>query len=263
MPGWGRVGAMHFKVITLFSEAIEAYVRTSILGRAQGEKLFRVTYFDPRNFANDIRKTVDMRPFGGGPGMVMTAEPILKAWLAATERALGTETKRRSIAEKALGKSAHHSRSISAKGKRSGKKAIGASAKRIKTIVFAADGMPLSNDYARALAKKYDEVILICGRYEGVDERVAKITKAEKVSIGSYILTGGEVPAMALIDATMRQVEGVLGAIESLEERRVAGSTVYTRPETLAWEGKTYRVPKVLLSGHHQKIEEWKKSKKK
>lgn len=212
---------MKFSVITLFSETIKEYVGTSILGRAQAEGVFGVKYFDPREFTADARKTVDLRPFGGGPGMVMTAEPLLKAW-------------------------------TKAKGK----------TKKVKTILFAADGKPLTNEYARKLAKSYDQVILICGRYEGVDERVAKITKAEKISVGDYILTGGEVPAMALIDAVARQMPGTLGTFESLEDDRVAGSTVYTRPETLKWKGKNYKVPRVLLSGHHAKIEEWKKKKR-
>ena len=165
--------------------------------------------------------------------MVMTAEPILKAW------------------KKAVGKSA------------TGKSAKSKAVKRVTTILFAADGKPFTNEYARTLAKKYDHVVLICGRYEGIDERVATITKAEKVSVGDYILTGGEVPAMSVIDATMRQVEGVLGTFESLEDDRTAGSTVYTRPETLKWQGKNYKVPPILLSGHHAKIEEWKLKNKK
>jgi tRNA (guanine37-N1)-methyltransferase len=107
---------------------------------------------------------------------------------------------------------------------------------------------------AKKLAKAQD-VVILCGRYEGIDARVKKIVRAEEVSIGPYILTGGEVPALAIIDATARQIPGVLGKIESLEEGRVASHDVYTRPEVLERHGKKYRVPAVLLSGHHANID--------
>ena len=105
-------------------------------------------------------------------------------------------------------------------------------------------------------------MILISGRYEGIDARVQKIFKAEEISIGDYVLTGGELPAMVLIDSISRQIPGVLGKYESLEEERVSTSEVYTRPEILKYKNKNYKVPKVLLSGNHKLIEEWKKSKK-
>ena len=103
---------------------------------------------------------------------------------------------------------------------------------------------------------------MICGHYEGVDARVQKILKAKKVSVGPYVLTGGELPAATLIDAISRFVPGVLGKSESLEASRVSSPEVYTRPETLLWKGKKYKVPEVLKSGHHAKIDEWKKSRK-
>jgi len=106
-------------------------------------------------------------------------------------------------------------------------------------------------------------LVLICGHYEGIDARVQKILKAKKVSVGPYVLTGGELPAVTIIDAVARFVPGVLGKAESLEASRVSSPEVYTRPETLLWKGKKYRVPKVLLSGHHGKIDEWKKSTRK
>ena len=112
---------------------------------------------------------------------------------------------------------------------------------------------------AKQLARKKD-IILICGRYEGVDARVQKILKARKVSIGPYILTGGELPAVTLIDAISRFVPGVLGKPESLEDSRVASPEVYTRPEVLTWKGRKYKVPKVLISGNHADIESWKAS---
>ena len=102
---------------------------------------------------------------------------------------------------------------------------------------------------------------MISGRYEGIDARVQKILKAEEISVGDFVLTGGELPAMILIDSISRQVKGVLGKYESLEEERVSSSEVYTRPEILKYKSKNYKVPKVLLSGNHKKIEEWKQNK--
>lgn len=132
--------------------------------------------------------------------------------------------------------------------------------KNTKVIITSPSGKPLTNDYARSLAKKYKDVIIVAGHYEGIDARVGKIFKAEHVSTGPYVLTGGELPALAIIDATARQIRGVLGKFESLEEGRVASSEVYTRPEVYTHKGKKYRVPKVLLSGHRANIEEWKRS---
>jgi tRNA (guanine37-N1)-methyltransferase len=103
---------------------------------------------------------------------------------------------------------------------------------------------------------------LICGRYEGIDARVKKIFKCEEISVGPFVLTGGELPAMIFLDCISRQVEGVLGNFDSLEESRTASPDVYTRPEVLEYKDKKYRVPKVLLSGDHKKIEEWKKNRK-
>jgi tRNA (guanine37-N1)-methyltransferase len=111
---------------------------------------------------------------------------------------------------------------------------------------------------ARDWAKKYDDFIFLCGRYEGIDARAAKILRAEKISVGPFVLTGGELPAMIVIDAVARQIPGVLGTFESVEEKRIASPDVYTRPEVLIWKKKNHRVPKVLLSGNHAKIEKWK-----
>src|SRR6185312_15243810 len=118
----------------------------------------------------------------------------------------------------------------------------------------SAGGTPLTNAYAKKLSK-YKNVIIVCGRYEGIDARAKKALGAEEVSVGDYILTGGEVPAMAIIDAAARQIKGVLGKFESLEEGRVASHDIYTRPEILEYKKKKYRVPKVLLSGNHAKMD--------
>ncbi len=215
---------MRFHIITIFPETFDSYITESILGRALKQKLVSVKFYNPRDFvkANEVNyKPVDDRPYGGGPGMVMRAEPILKAIAKAVSKIKG---------------------------------------KKIKIINFSPSGKKFTTSYAKESVKKYTDIILICGRYEGVDARVKKIFKAEDISIGDYVLTGGELPAMVLMDSISRQVKGVLGKYESLEEERVSSSEVYTRPEILKYKNKNYRVPKVLLSGNHKLIEEWKKS---
>lgn len=141
-------------------------------------------------------------------------------------------------------------------------KAIGT--KKAEIYFFDRSGEVFSNAMARKVVqKKVADIVLICGHYEGVDARVQKILKAKKISVGPYTLTGGELPAMLVVDAIARQVPGVLGKFESIEEERVSSSEVYTRPEVFVWKGKKYRVPKVLLSGNHKLIDEWKKGTKK
>lgn len=213
---------MRFHIVTLFPEACAAYCDASILGRAQEDKAIAVRYYNPRDFTKDKWRRIDRRPYGGGPGMVLEAEPYLRA-------------------------------AMKAKGRKQ---------KRVKTIFFATDGKQFTNAMARDWAKRYDDIIFLAGRYEGIDARAAKILRAEKVSIGPYVLTGGELPAMIAIDAVARQIPGVLGDFESVEEERVASPDVYTRPEALLWKGKNYRVPKVLLSGNHKEIDAWRASKR-
>lgn len=225
---------MNFHVITLFPEVIEVYSNASILGRAQREGKLKVNTYQLRDTAGNKWGKVDERPYGGGPGMVLRAEPVIKA----TERILKKIQK--------------------------GRKARSNLA--LKVIITAAGGRPLTNAYAKALLKHKD-VIIVCGRYEGIDARAKKVLKAEEVSVGPYILTGGEVPAMAIIDAAARQIKGVLGKFESLEESRVASHEIYTRPEVLKVKGpgrveKSYKVPKVLLSGHHANMDVWKSKKR-
>ena len=201
---------------------VDAYAGASILGRAQKEKLFKVKTYQLRDTAGNKWGKVDERPYGGGPGMVLRAEPVIKAVQKIPRFNLGKKT---------------------------------------KVIITAAGGKPFTNAYAKKLSKLKD-VIIVCGRYEGIDARAIKALKAEEVSVGPYILTGGEVPAMAIIDATARQIKGVLGKFESLEESRVASHEIYTRPEVLKVKGKSYRVPKVLLSGHHANMDVWKSKKR-
>ncbi len=133
--------------------------------------------------------------------------------------------------------------------------------KKVLVINFIPTAEKFTTSFAKNISKKYTDIILICGRYEGIDARVDKILKTKKFSIGDYVLTGGELPAMVLIDSISRQIHGVLHKFESLEEERVSSSEVYTRPEKLVHKGKSYKVPKVLLSGNHKKIDEWKQKK--
>lgn len=210
---------MHFHIVTLFPESLESYLSSSIVGRAVADKKIKISFYNPRDFAKNEWARVDQKPYGGGPGMVIEAESVLRA------------------AEKAIGK----------KNRRD-----------VEVIIFDASGELFTNERARTLAKKKKHVVLICGRYEGIDARVQKILKAKPVSIGPYTLTGGELPALVVADAVSRQVAGVLGKYESLEEERVSTAEVYTRPEVLTWKGKQYKVPKVLLSGNHAAIDAWK-----
>ncbi|MFA5987642.1 MAG: tRNA (guanosine(37)-N1)-methyltransferase TrmD [Candidatus Paceibacterota bacterium] len=135
-----------------------------------------------------------------------------------------------------------------------------ANKKNAKIIIFSASGKQFSNDLARKWAQKHKDIIMVCGRYEGTDARLTKILKAEEISVGPYILTGGELPALVVMDSVSRQISGVLGKSESLEESRISTSEVYTRPEIFVYKKKKYKVPKVLLSGDQKKIEEWKKT---
>lgn len=126
---------------------------------------------------------------------------------------------------------------------------------KARVVLFSPSGAQFTNDLAREYAAAKD-VVLVCGRYEGIDARVSEMfPEIEEVSVGPYVLTGGELPALVVIDATLRQVPGILGKDESVEERRVAGAKAYTRPASVKWKGKAYAVPEVLISGHHAHID--------
>lgn len=139
--------------------------------------------------------------------------------------------------------------------------AIKRSKKNPKIIFLSPSGKQVTNKYADTIVRKTRDIIIICGRYEGIDARVKKAFRAEEVSVGPFVLTGGELAAMIIVDLVSRRVPGVLGNLDSLEERRIASKNVYTRPESFKYKGKTYRVPRILLSGHHAEIEKWKKAK--
>ena len=213
---------MHFHVITLFPKSIDTYVHESILGRAVKDKKITVGFYNPRDFTKDKHKRIDRRPYGGGPGMVLEALPIIKA----IQKAVGRKKKK-------------------------------------KILFFSPSGRQFDSSYAKALAQKYTDIVLVSGHYEGVDMRVSKVIPAEAISIGPYVLTGGETAAMVVIDTVSRFIPTVLGNAFSLEESRISSSEVYTRPEVFTYGKKKYRVPKVLLSGDHRKIEAWKKRKSK
>lgn len=215
-----------FHLITLFPDACEAYLSVSIMGRARKSKKIGVDYQSPREFVDNKWGKVDESPYGGGPGMVMTALPVVRA------------------AKKALVRR-----------------------KKEKTVIvwFSPSAKQFTNTEAEKLLK-YDDIVFICGRYEGIDDRAKTMLKTlgsvKEYAVGEAVYTGAEVPALAMIDAMTRRIPGVLGKDESIEERRVASPAVYTRPEIITFEKKKYKVPPVLLTGDHKKIEEWKKGKK-
>jgi len=216
-----------FDVITIFPEIFKSYLGESLIARAQKKKFIKVNLHNLRKWTKDAHKTVDDRPFGGGLGMVLKVEPIYKA-------------------VKQIKKS-----------------------KKTKVILFTPRGQKFNQKMAFKLSK-LDQIIFICGRYEGVDERVAQKIADMEVSIGDYDLMGGELPAMICIEAISRLVPGVLGKPQLLKERITKGGgfleyAQYTRPEVFepnspSSGGKKWRVPKVLLSGRHKDIEEWKKA---
>ena len=213
---------MRFDIISLFPEGFDSYFGVSMLKRASDKGLIQIVTHQLRDYAHDKHKTVDDTPYGGGAGMVLKVEPIAECIEAV--KALDAK--------------------ISAP-------------EATRTILFSAKGKIMTQADVKRLAS-YDRLILLCGRYEGVDERVAEYLVDEELSIGEYVLTGGELPAMIVVDAVARLVPGVLGNEESAitESHSVLGLVEhpqYTKPEV--WQGK--RVPEVLLSGHHAEIAKW------
>jgi tRNA (guanine37-N1)-methyltransferase len=218
-------------ILTIFPEMFTGYLASSILGRARAKNLLDVRVYQLRDWTHDKRRTLDDKPFGGGPGMVMKVEPFHEALVALKLRTKnGVKT---------------------------------AAAKKTRVILTSAKGRIFTQADAKRLAK-YDRLVFLCGRYEGVDERVALKLADEELSIGRYVLTGGELPALVMLDAAARLRPGVLGQEASLDEESWSdGETVeypqYTRPED--YHG--WKVPPVLLSGDHAKIAEWRKRKSK
>lgn len=224
---------MRFDIITIFPDIFKSYFSESIIKRAQKRGLAKIGIHNLRDYTNNKHKTVDDKPYGGGPGMVMMAEPIFKA-VSALKKCKMQKSKCK-IKE--------------------------------RVILFSAKGKKFDQKMAKRFSK-LDRLILICGRYEGVDERVAKYITDEEISVGNYILTGGEIPAMIVVDAITRLIPGVI-AKESLREESFSLEKEkalreenyeypqYTRPESITINKKKRSVPPILLSGNHKKIEEW------
>ncbi|MDQ3015081.1 MAG: tRNA (guanosine(37)-N1)-methyltransferase TrmD [bacterium] len=236
---------MNFHIVTLFPGAFDSYFGESILKRAIEDTKITVKFYNPRDFSPEVNTKgkavrIDKKPYGGGPGMVIEALPVIKALEAIMKK----------IKHPRLSKT-RATPSLYKEGDKGG-------VRKIKIIWLSPGGKVFDTEYAKSAAKKYTDIAIICGRYEGIDSRVKKIFKTEDISVGPFVLTGGELPAMIIIDCISRQVEGVLGDFNSLEETRVSAHDVYTRPEVLEYKKKKYKVPKVLLSGNHAEIEKWK-----
>ena len=205
-----------FGVVSLFPEMFQTFTEQGVTGRAVKSGKLKVDFFNPRDFTHDKHRTVDDRPYGGGPGMLMMVQPLLDAIRAAKQ----------------------------------------AAEKKTKVIYLSPQGKTLTQRGVKQLSEN-ESVILVAGRYEGIDERVIEAEIDEEWSVGDYILSGGELPAMILMDAVARLVPGVLGHAQSAEQDSFSDGLLdcphYTRPENLHGQS----VPSVLLSGDHQKIKQW------
>lgn len=216
---------MKIDVVTIFPQIFDGFLGQSLLARAIKKKLLSIKAHDLRKWTNDSHKTVDGRPYGGGAGMVMKIEPIYRAI-----KALLLKSK-----------------------------------KKPRVILLSAKGKTFNQNDARRLSK-HEHLIFICGRYEGVDERVAKYVADEEISIGNFILFGGEVATMCIIESVARLIPGIVAKEESIinESFSDRGASIkehpqYTRPEEFKpnKKGKSWKVPKILLSGDHKKIKDW------
>jgi tRNA (guanine37-N1)-methyltransferase len=229
---------MRIQVITLFPDEFRPLVSLGVTGRALASGMVALELLNPRDFARDRHRTVDDRPYGGGPGMVMAVEPLRSAIRAARERAMST------LWEAACG------RREPAIGDR-----VNAEA---KVSLLSPQGRLLDQAAVRGLAERR-ELILVCGRYEGVDERLIELEVDEEWSLGDYVLSGGELAAAVVIDAVVRLLPGVLGDEQSAAQDSFTDGLLdcqhYTRPEEI--EGLA--VPPVLLSGDHGAIERWRR----
>jgi len=218
------VNSLRIDVVTIFPEMFAALTESGVTRRALEDGIWSIGFENPRDHVTSNYRTVDDRPYGGGPGMVMLPEPL----------------------EKAIGAA------------KAAQQAVGVAASRV--VYLSPQGWPLTHERVMRFVREVqagEGVILLCGRYEGIDERLIERCVDEEISIGDFVLSGGEIPAMALIDAVVRQLPGVLNDAQSaVEDSFVSGlldCPHYTRPEE--YEGA--RVPEVLLSGHHEKIRRW------
>ena len=239
---------MRFEVISVFPAAFASYLNASILKRAQERGLISIRLHGLRGWGKGAHRQLDDKPYGGGAGMVLMAEPILRA------------------VDKSIRYTFIRSRRKELKNLKSYKR-------KTKIVLLSAKGKQFNQKMAYDWAKRYERLIIISGRYEGIDERVRLALKAEEVSIGPYVLTDGDVAAMVAISAVARLIPGVI-KLDSLREeshgnfivkREAAGGSGaeyphYTRPEMLTWKGRAYRVPGVLLSGDHRKVAAWREA---
>ncbi|HCC06466.1 TPA: tRNA (guanosine(37)-N1)-methyltransferase TrmD [Candidatus Nomurabacteria bacterium] len=230
-----------YHVVTIFPDMFDSYFAESIISRAIENKLIEVNTYSLREYTVDKHRRVDGKPYGGGPGMVMWVDSIIRC-VEKIQKNIDTRYKKQALKNLKTGN-------------------LKLETGNCLIVIFNAGGQMFTNTIAKNTAKKYTDIIFICGRYEGIDDRVKKILKAKEWSIGQYVLTGGELPAMVCIDAISRQIKGVLNDELSLEENRIASHEIYARPEIYEYNGKKYRVPKVLLSGNHKLINEYRAKK--
>ena len=212
---------MRFDIMTLFPELVSGVLSESIIGRAQKAGAIEVHAHNIRDYSKDKHRRVDDTPYGGGMGMLMSPVPIYDCYTAITAPEQNACTRRR-------------------------------------VIYMSPKGEVLSQKKARELAENYDNVVILCGHYEGVDQRLLDEIVDEEISIGNYVLTGGEIPACVLVDCVSRMIPGVLSSAECYEKESFSdGETLeypqYTRP--VEWRGR--KVPEILLSGHHGNIDKW------
>ncbi len=218
---------MNFAVISLFPEIFDSYFNCGVVGRAIKNKIATVTSFNPRDYTEDKYGTVDDKPYGGGAGMVLKPEPLGKAIDAAKRRLSGSQ--------------GHYDR-------------------QSQVIYLTPQGKPLHQNTVRSYAEDKKPLILLCGRYEGLDERIIEQYVDEEYSIGDYVLSGGELPALVLLDAIIRLLPGALGDEDSVLDESFSESLLglleypqYTRPSCY----NNNKVPDVLQSGHHEQIKRW------
>ena len=214
---------MNFHIMTLFPDMVEQGLKTSIIGRAEAKGLLSIDAVNIRDYAFNKHQSVDDYPYGGGAGMLMQAEPVFQGYEAVCQKTKASKE-----------------------------------GKRPRLVYLSPQGRTFNQEMAEEFAKE-DELILLCGHYEGIDERVLEEIVTDYVSIGDYVLTGGELAAMVMIDAISRLVPGVLhndvsAEFESFQDHLLEYPQ-YSRPET--WHGK--QVPPILLSGHHANIEKWRR----
>ena len=232
---------MQIDVLTLFPGMFKGVFNESIIKRAKAAKKIKINIYNLRDWSKDKHKKADDRPYGGGCGMVMSCQPIFDAI-----GELSVKLKAKSVRHKSV----------------SGRPPSNVAGAKLRIILLSPQGKKLDQKLAQRLAK-FKHLILICGHYEGIDERVRQRLVDEEISIGDYVLTGGEIPAMVLIDVIARLIPGVLGHKDSNKDESFSKDLLeyphYTRPAVY----KGLKVPEVLLSGDHNKIEKWRRERSK